>query len=257
MSRILSVFNQKGGVGKTTTVINLASYLSHYGNNVLIVDMDPQANATGGLGIRNKNELKNTVYEALMGDELIGKCLFNTEFENLSILPANINLAGAEIEMSRMINRDYLLKDILDEIRSNYDYILIDCPPSLNVLTVNSLAASDGVIIPIQSEYYALEGVSELLNTCKLVQKRINPSLIIDGILMTMCDKRTNLSKLVEDDVRAYFKDKVYQTVIPRNIRLAEAPSYGKPILDYNPNSIGAIAYKKLAKEIMKGDSDE
>jgi chromosome partitioning protein len=254
MSRIMSIFNQKGGVGKTTTVINLASYLSKHSKEVLIVDMDPQANATSGIGIRNKNELSATIYEALMSDKKIFDCVFKTEYENLSILPANINLAGAEIEMSRMINRDYLLKDILDELRNNYDYILIDCPPSLNVLTVNSLAASDGVIIPIQSEYYALEGVSELINTCKLVQKRINPDLKIDGILMTMSDKRTNLSKLVEDDVRSYFGDVVYKTVIPRNIRLAEAPSFGKPIFDYSPNSRGAISYKKLAREIIKGD---
>lgn len=254
MSKILSIFNQKGGVGKTTTVINLASYLSNSKKTVLIVDMDPQANATSGIGIRNKNELKCTVYEALLSDEKILDCICKSSFEGVSVLPANINLAGAEIEMSRMINRDYLLKDILDEIKNGYDYILIDCPPSLNVLTVNSLAASNGVIIPIQSEYYALEGVSELINTCKLVQKRINPDLYIEGILMTMCDKRTNLSKQVEEEVRNYFKGKVFTTTIPRNIRLAEAPSYGKPILDYSPNSRGAIAYKKLAKEIIKGD---
>ncbi len=254
MSKILSIFNQKGGVGKTTTVINLASYISKHDKKVLIVDMDPQANATSGIGIRNKNELSFTIYEALMSDEKIFDCVFETEFERLSILPANINLAGAEIEMSRMINRDYLLRDILDEIKEQYDYIFIDCPPSLNVLTVNSLAASDGVIIPIQSEYYALEGVSELINTCKLVQKRINPDLKIDGILMTMSDKRTKLSKQVEDDVRGYFGKIVYKTVIPRNIRLAEAPSFGKPIFEYSPNSTGAISYKKLAIEIVKGD---
>ncbi len=254
MGKILSIFNQKGGVGKTTTVINLASYLSKHSMNVLIVDMDPQANATSGIGIRNKNELSCTVYEALMSDKEIVECVSETEFESLSIIPANINLAGAEIEMSRMINRDYLLKDIIDVIKDQFDYILIDCPPSLNVLTINSLAASDGVIIPIQSEYYALEGVSELINTCKLVQKRINPTLRIEGILMTMSDKRTNLSKQVEDDVRNYFGEIVYDTVIPRNIRLAEAPSFGKPIFEYSPNSIGAISYKKLAREIIKGD---
>lgn len=254
MSKILSIFNQKGGVGKTTTVINLASYLSNSKKSVLIVDMDPQANATSGIGIRNKNELENTVYEALLSDKKIFQCIYNSDFDGVSVLPANINLAGAEIEMSRMINRDYLLKDILDEVKNDYDFILIDCPPSLNVLTVNSLAASNGVIIPIQSEYYALEGVSELINTCKLVQKRINPDLYIEGILMTMCDMRTNLSKQVEEEVRNYFKGKVFKTTIPRNIRLAEAPSYGKPILEYSPNSRGAIAYKKLAKEIIKGD---
>ncbi|MGM0379286.1 MAG: ParA family protein [Bacillota bacterium] len=253
MAKILSVFNQKGGVGKTTTVINLSSYLNHFDKKVLIVDMDPQGNATSGIGIEDKNNLDHTIYEALVDNTEVDNCIIETEYENLYILPSNINLAGAEVEISRMINRDYLLKDILDLVKSSFDYILIDCPPALSVLTINALAASDGVIIPIQTEYYALEGVSELINTCKLVQKRINTDLVIDGVLITMKDKRTNLSSEVEENVREYFKDKVYDTVIPRNIRLAEAPSFGVPILDHSPNSKGAKAYLSLAKEVLGG----
>lgn len=250
MGKIISIFNQKGGVGKTTTVVNLATYLADAGKTILLIDIDPQGNSTSGLGY-NKNELNKTVYETILGDLSIDECIHPTEQDNLDILPSNNTLAGAEVELSSMAEKEFLLKQSMTTIIEKYDYVLIDCPPSLSLLTINTLTASDSVIIPIQCEYYALEGVSDLMNTFNLVKEHINPDIDIEGILITMYDGRTNLSEQVEEEVRRYFKTKVFETIIPRNISLAEAPSYGKSILEYNPRSRGAKAYQALAKEFL------
>ncbi|EGP4736157.1 MULTISPECIES: ParA family protein [Enterococcus] len=250
MAQIISVANQKGGVGKTTTTINLGACLASLGKKVLLVDMDAQGNATSGVGIR-KPDVTKDIYDVLVNELPIDEATLITEHENLSIVPATLQLAGAEIELTSMMARESRLKGSLAEVSSQYDYILIDCPPSLGHLTINSFTASDSILIPVQCEYYALEGLSQLLNTVRLVQKHFNPELEIEGVLLTMYDARTNLGNEVVEEVRKYFREKVYETIIPRNIRLSEAPSHGKPIIDYDPRSRGAEVYQALAKEVV------
>ncbi|EGP4841305.1 TPA: ParA family protein [Enterococcus faecium] len=250
MAQIISVANQKGGVGKTTTTVNLGACLASLGKKVLLVDMDAQGNATSGVGIR-KPDVTRDIYDVLVNELPIDEATLITEHENLSIVPATLRLAGAEIELTSMMARESRLKGSLAEVSSQYDYILIDCPPSLGHLTINSFTASDSILIPVQCEYYALEGLSQLLNTVRLVQKHFNPELEIEGVLLTMYDARTNLGNEVVEEVRKYFREKVYETIIPRNIRLSEAPSHGKPIIDYDPRSRGAEVYQALAKEVV------
>ena len=250
MEQIISVANQKGGVGKTTTTVNLGACLASLGKKVLLVDMDAQGNATSGVGIR-KPDVTRDIYDVLVNELPIDEATLITEHENLSIVPATLQLAGAEIELTSMMARESRLKGSLAEVSSQYDYILIDCPPSLGHLTINSFTASDSILIPVQCEYYALEGLSQLLNTVRLVQKHFNPELEIEGVLLTMYDARTNLGNEVVEEVRKYFREKVYETIIPRNIRLSEAPSHGKPIIDYDPRSRGAEVYQALAKEVV------
>ena len=250
MAQIISVANQKGGVGKTTTTVNLGACLASLGKKVLLVDMDAQGNATSGVGIR-KPDVTKDIYDVLVNELPIDEATLITEHENLSIVPATLQLAGAEIELTSMMARESRLKGSLAEVSSQDDYILIDCPPSLGHLTINSFTASDSILIPVQCEYYALEGLSQLLNTVRLVQKHFNPELEIEGVLLTMYDARTNLGNEVVEEVRKYFREKVYETIIPRNIRLSEAPSHGKPIIDYDPRSRGAEVYQALAKEVV------
>ena len=250
MGRTIVVANQKGGVGKTTTSINLSASLASLGKKVLVIDMDPQGNTTSGLGVE-KDEVENTVYELLLGEKTIQECLQPEIFENLSILPANINLAGAEIELISAENKEYLLKNTLDEVKDQYDFIIIDCPPSLSMLTINAMTTADSVLVPIQCEYYALEGLSQLIHTVELVKERLNPVLEIEGVVFTMYDARTNLSLQVVENVKENLQQNIYKTIIPRNIRLAEAPSYGMPINLYDPKSTGASAYQRLADEVM------
>lgn len=254
MGKIIAVANQKGGVGKTTSTVNLGASLAQLGNKVLIVDIDPQGNATSGVGI-NKADVDNCIYNVLVEDKPANEVCVSTNIANLDIIPATIQLAGAEIELVPTISREIRLKKSLTDLKSTYDYILIDCPPSLGLLTINALTSADSVIIPVQCEYYALEGLSQLLNTIRLVQKHLNKRLMIEGVLLTMLDARTNLGIQVIEEVKKYFQDKVYQSVIPRNIRLGEAPSHGKPITTYDPKSRGAEVYLELAKEVM--DSGE
>ena len=253
MSRVIAIANQKGGVGKTTTSINLSACLAEKGKKVLLIDMDSQGNTTSGFGFE-KNELDKTVYEVLREEVSIEEAIIPVEecFENLFLIPANRNLAGAEIELVTRENMQYILKKQLEPIKDNYDFIIIDCPPSLNMLTVNALTASDTVLVPIQCEYYALEGLSQLIHTIDLVQQRLNPELHIDGIVFTMYDVRTNLSNQVVENVRTNLDTKIYDTLIPRNIRLAEAPSHGLPINMYDTKSAGAESYRMLAKEVME-----
>ena len=250
MAQIISVANQKGGVGKTTTTVNLGACLASLGKRVLLVDMDAQGNATSGVGIR-KPDVTQDIYDVLVNELPIAKATLVTEHENLSIVPATLQLAGSEIELTSMMARESRLKSSLAEVNEQYDYILIDCPPSLGHLTINSFTASDSILIPVQCEYYALEGLSQLLNTVRLVQKHFNPELEIEGVLLTMYDARTNLGNEVVEEVRKYFREKVYETIIPRNIRLSEAPSHGMPIIDYDPRSRGAEVYQALAKEVV------
>ena len=250
MAQIISVANQKGGVGKTTTTVNLGACLASLGKRVLLVDMDAQGNATSGVGIR-KPDVTQDIYDVLVNELPIAEATLVTEHENLSIVPATLQLAGAEIELTSMMARESRLKGSLAEVNAQYDYILIDCPPSLGHLTINSFTASDSILIPVQCEYYALEGLSQLLNTVRLVQKHFNPELEIEGVLLTMYDARTNLGNEVVEEVRKYFREKVYETIIPRNIRLSEAPSHGMPIIDYDPRSRGAEVYQALAKEVV------
>lgn len=249
MGKIVSISNQKGGVGKTTTSINLAANLAAIGKKVLILDFDPQGNSGSGLGFEI-NTLQNTSYELLIGESSAAECIKRTDIENLHIIPSNINLSGAEADLLGEENREYRLKDAIGHLRTEYDYILIDCPPSLGVLTINALSAADSVMITLQTEYFALEGLTQLMKIISLVQEKLNPSLELEGVLLTMFDKRTNLAQQVAEDVKSYFKEKVYTTVIPRNIKLSEAPSFGKSILSYDPDGIGAQSYRSLALEV-------
>ena len=250
MARIISVANQKGGVGKTTTTVNLGACLAQDGKKVLLIDSDAQGNATSGLGVR-KPDVKQDIYDVLVNEVSIKETIIKTSRENLSIVPATLQLAGAEIELTSMMARESRLKSALAEVSDEYDFILVDCPPSLGHLTINAFTASDAILIPVQCEYYALEGLSQLLNTVRLVQKHFNPGLEIEGVLLTMYDARTNLGAEVVEEVRRYFPEKVYDTIIPRNVRLSEAPSHGKPIIDYDPRSKGAEVYQALAKEVL------
>ena len=252
MGKIISVANQKGGVGKTTTTVNLSTILAKKGKKVLLIDTDPQGNATSGLGVSKDVEL--SVYDILIGDTEFDETLQETAIKNLKVCPSNISLAGAEGQLVSMMSREQRLKTKLDKIKDQYDYILIDCPPSLGLVTLNAFTASDSVLIPVQCEYFALEGLGQLLNTVNLVKKHLNKNLEIEGALLTMYDARTNLSNQVVKEVKKYFEDKVYKTVIPRNVRLSEAPSYGMPITVYDPRSKGAKAYEKFAKELLKNN---
>ena len=251
MGRIISIANQKGGVGKTTTAINLSAYLAYLGRKILLIDLDSQGNTTTGFGI-NRNTIKECIYDVLLNSKDIEKVTIKSEIKGLDIIPSTINLAGAEVELVNMKEREYCLWRELKNINSSYNYIFIDCPPSLGLITVNALCASNEVIIPLQCEYYALEGLTSLLNTISSVQRRYNPDLKIKGILLTMYDSHTSLSHQVAAEVINYFKDQVYKTIIPRNVRLSEAPSYGKPICIYDPGCKGAEAYKSLALEFLK-----
>lgn len=253
MGRIIAIANQKGGVGKTTTSINLSSCIAAKGKKVLVIDMDPQGNTTSGYGIE-KNELENTIYELIMGDCTVEDCILKEVFPNVSVLPSNVNLAAAEIELIGVKDKDFILKNEIDWVRDNYDFIIIDCPPSLNLLTVNAMTTADSVLVPIQCEYYALEGLSQLIHTINLVKERLNPDLDMDGVVFTMYDSRTNLSNQVVDNVKSNLNQKVYNTLIPRNIRLAEAPSYGQPINVYEPKSAGAESYMALAEEVINNN---
>ena len=250
MGKIISISNQKGGVGKTTTSINLSSFLASRGKKVLLVDIDPQGNAGSGLGI-DINQMENTSYEVLIGEVSATEAIQKTGIENLSIIPSNINLSGAEIDLMSEDRKEFRLKGALTPIRPRFDFIIIDCPPSLGVLTVNVLCASDSVMITLQTEYFALEGLTQLMKIISLVQENLNTSLELEGVVLTMYDKRTNLANQVANDVREYFKDKVYKTMIPRNIKLGEAPSFGKPINLYDPEGIGAQSYRGLAEEVI------
>jgi len=247
--------NQKGGVGKTTSAINLSSFLASQNKKVLLVDIDPQGNAGSGLGVAVQT-LENTIYSLLIEDSQLENTIVKTEYENLDLLPANIHLSGLDIDFIEVKRKEYKLKVILEKIKDDYDYIIIDCPPSLGLLTINSLTASDSVLIPLQCEYFALEGLTQLLKIIKLVQGNFNTDLVIEGVLMTMFDSRTNLSSQVVQDVREHFKEKVYDVIIPRNVKLSEAPSYGEPIGVYDKNSSGAAAYKKFSKEFLMANSD-
>ncbi len=250
MGRIIAIANQKGGVGKTTTSINLSACIAAKGKKVLVIDIDPQGNTTSGYGIE-KNELENTIYELILGDCSVEDCILKNVIPNVSILPSNVNLAAAEIELIGVERKEYILRNEIDWVKDRYDYIIIDCPPSLSLLTVNAMTTADSVLVPIQCEYYALEGLSQLIHTVNLVKERLNPDLAMEGVVFTMYDSRTNLSAQVVENVKSHLKQKVYNTLIPRNIRLAEAPSYGQPINIYDPKSTGAESYMSLADEVI------
>lgn len=250
MGRIIAVANQKGGVGKTTTSINLSACLAEKGKKVLVIDTDPQGNTTSGFGV-DKNECENTIYELILGECSIRDCIIRDVVENVSIIPTNVNLAAAEIELIGVDKKEFLLRNEVDYIKDEYDYIIIDCPPSLNMLTINAMTTAGSVLVPIQCEYYALEGLSQLIHTINLVRERLNPTLDIEGVVFTMYDIRTNLSAQVVENVKANLNHKIFDTLIPRNVRLAEAPSFGMPINKYDSKSAGAESYRKLADEII------
>ncbi len=251
MGKTIAIANQKGGVGKTTTTINLSAALAELGNNVLVIDIDPQGNTTSGLGI-NKKKLKATVYDLILDEVKLDDVLTKSVVDRVTVVPSDVDLAGAEIELIGVEEKEFLLKKIVDPVRDRYDFIIIDCPPSLNTLTVNAMTTADSIIVPIQCAYYALEGLSQLVHTIDLVQKRLNPELQIEGIVFTMYDSRTNLSVQVVENVQKNLKQFIYKTMIPRNVRLAEAPSHGLPITVYDPKSTGAESYRSLAKEVVE-----
>ena len=255
MGRTIAVANQKGGVGKTTTAINLSACLAEKNKKVLTIDIDPQGNTTSGLGV-DKNSAENTIYELFLDECSLEDCIQNSVMENLTVIPSNINLSGAEIELISMEEKEYLLKNKLDQIKDDYDFIIIDCPPSLNILTINALTAADTVIVPIQCEYYALEGLGQVLRTVDLVKKKLNPSLELEGVVFTMYDARTNLSLEVVENVKSNLNRTIYKTIIPRNVRLAEAPSHGMSINQYDSRSTGAESYRMLAAEVMSRGED-
>ncbi len=250
MGKIIAVANQKGGVGKTTTTVNLAACLAKMGKKVLLVDIDPQGNSTSGLGI-DKRRCEKTVYDCLVNEEKAENVIVETDYENLFVCPSNLNLSGAEIELISVMGRENRLKEALSTVKEQFDFIFIDSPPSLGLITINTLTAADSVLIPIQCEYYALEGVSQLVETIKKIKKALNPSLYIEGIAMTMYDARTNLAVQVVDEVKRFFPEKVYKTIIPRNVRVSEAPGFGKPVIYYDEASKGAEAYMELASELL------
>ena len=256
MGRIIAIANQKGGEGKSTTAINLSACLAEQNQKVLLIDIDPQGNATSGVGI-DKNEAENTLYELLVGESELKDCIIENVYENLSLIPSNVNLAGAEIELVGIEGREFLLKNQIDTIKDDYDFIIMDCPPSLNILTINAMTTADSVLVPIQCEYYALEGLTQLIHTIELVKERLNPNLIIEGVVFTMYDARTNLSLQVVENVKANLNQSIYKTIIPRNVRLAEAPSYGMPINLYDTRSVGAESYRLLAEEVLHREDEE
>ena len=256
MGRTIAIANQKGGVGKSTTAINLSSCLGEMGQKVLTIDMDPQGNTTSGMGVE-KNEVENTIYELLLGESKLEDCIIPLNFDNLSLIPSNVNLAGAEIELIGVEDKEFILKNAIDQVRDQYDFIIIDCPPSLNMLTINAMTTADTVLVPIQCEYYALEGLSQLMHTIELVQERLNPELEMEGVVFTMYDARTNLSLQVVENVKDSLDQNIYKTIIPRNVRLEEAPSYGMPINYYDKRSTGAESYRLLADEVIhRGDEE-
>ncbi len=250
MVKVIAIANQKGGVGKTTTAVNLSACLAELGKKVLLIDIDPQGNSTSGLGI-DKASIKRCVYDAIVNEEPVESIIIPTQIPNLSLLPTTIQLAGAEVELVSIMSRETKVKRALDKAKYNYDFVLIDCPPSLGLLTINSLTAANSVLVPIQCEFYALEGLTQLMNTIQLVQKNLNPSLTLEGVVLTMFDARTNLSIQVVDEVKRHFRSKVYRTIIPRNVRLSEAPSHGQPVIVYDPKSRGSEVYFELAKEVI------
>lgn len=256
MGRTIAIANQKGGVGKTTTAINLSACLAEKGKKILAVDMDPQGNMTSGLGV-DKDSVENTIYNLIIGESKMEEVLIKDVLENLDIIPTNIDLSGAEIELLDVEEKEYIVRNEIDKIKDNYDFIIIDCPPSLSMLTINAMTTADSVLVPIQCEYYALEGLSQLIHTVELVKDRLNPKLTIEGVVFTMYDARTNLSLQVVENVKDNLEQTIYKTIIPRNIRLAEAPSYGIPINKYDPKSAGAESYLRLADEVIDKENEE
>lgn len=253
MGRVIAIANQKGGVGKSTTTINLGSCLAEMDKKVLVIDIDPQGNTTSGVGV-DKNKSGNTLYELMLGKKTIQECILPDIQQNLALIPSNMNLAGAEIELIGVDNKEYILKNAVEEVKNNFDFIIMDCPPSLSMLTINAMSAADSVIVPIQCEYYALEGLSQLVHTIQLVRDRLNPKLEMEGVVFTMYDARTNLSLEVVENVKDNLKQNIYKTIIPRNVRLAEAPSHGMPINLYDKKSAGAESYRRLAEEVVNRD---